>query len=334
MSEQTDDTLTTPSCSYERSDGSRCPGDIVNTETNLCYWHDRESAKEGPEVRTQLEAWAESGHSMEGFELRFASLEGLKLANKPNCDLRKANLFRASLQGASMFNVDLRGAELVKANLAGANLNESLLQDVNLLGATLDATRLERVEWSERCLNEMQAMDARRAGDQESALQKLKEAQEVYRALRRAYGAQSDAIQAGAFFRREMIMRRWQMPPWSGGRIWSWIVDASCAYGESPPRVMISSLVLNLVCAVGYFFAGINGPEGLAIFDPAAGLKANVVAFFECVYYSVVTFTTLGYSDEARQIWIVRPLASAQAFIGAFMMALFVVTFGKRMTRS
>jgi hypothetical protein len=42
----------------------------------------------------------------------------------------------------------------------------------------------------------------------------------------------------------------------------------------------------------------------------------------------------LGYSDKARQIWIVRPLASAQAFIGAFMMALFVVTFGKRMTRS
>ncbi len=59
-----------------------------------------------------------------------------------------------------------------------------------------------------------------------------------------------------------------------------------------------------------------------------------MIAFFECVYYSVVTFTTLGYSDEARQIWLVRFLASAQAFIGAFMMGLFVVTFGKRMTRS
>jgi hypothetical protein len=51
------------------------------------------------------------------------------------------------------------------------------------------------------------------------------------------------------------------------------------------------------------------------------------------VYYSIVTFTTLGYSDEARQIWLVRPLAAAQAF-GAFMMALFVVVFGKKMTRS
>ena len=337
MSEQVDDTQTAPdaaSCSYVRSDGSRCPGEIVDTETNLCFWHDRDSPKDGPQVRVQLEEWAESGCSMEGFELRYASLEGLKLSNKPNRDLRKANLFRASLQGASLFNVDLRGAELMKANLAGANMNEANMQDVNLLGATLDATRLEHVEWSDLCLNERQALEALRAGDEEGALQKLKEAQEVYRALRRAYGAQSEPIQAGVFFRREMIMRRWQMPRWSGGRLWSWIVDASCAYGESPPRVIVSSLVLNIVCAVGYFFAGINGPEGLAVFDPGAGLKANVVAFFECVYYSVVTFTTLGYSDEARQIWIVRPLASAQAFIGAFMMALFVVTFGKRMTRS
>jgi hypothetical protein len=34
-----------------------------------------------------------------------------------------------------------------------------------------------------------------------------------------------------------------------------------------------------------------------------------------------------------RSIWLVRPLAAAQAF-GAFMMALLVVVFGKKMTRS
>lgn len=337
MAEQADETQGATSgenCSYQGTDGSRCPGKIVNAKTNLCFWHDQESPKDGSEVRIQLEEWAESGRSMEGFELRYAALEGLKLANKPNRNLRKANLFRASLQGASLFNIDLRGAELIKANLSGANLNEASMQDVNLLGASLEGTRLERVEWSPRCINEREALDARRSGNRQLAQQKLKEAQEVYRTLRRAYGAQSEGIQAGDFFRREMIMRRWQMPVWSGGRLWSWLVDVSCAYGESPPRVIIFSLVLNLVCAVGYYFAGINGPTGLAIFDPGAGFKANFIAFWECVYYSLVIFTTLGYSDEARQVWIVRPLASAQAFIGVFMMALFLVTFSKRMTRS
>jgi hypothetical protein len=84
---------------------------------------------------------------------------------------------------------------------------------------------------------------------------------------------------------------------------------------------------------VGYYFAGIMSPAGWVKFDPSAGLETNLEQFFECVYYSIVTFTTLGYSDEARQIWLVRPLAAAQAF-GAFMMALFVVVFGKKMTRS
>jgi hypothetical protein len=68
-------------------------------------------------------------------------------------------------------------------------------------------------------------------------------------------------------------------------------------------------------------------------FDPSASMMTNLSHFAECVYYSVVTFTTLGYSDEARQVWIVRPLAAAQAFLGAFMMALFVTVFGKKMTR-
>ena len=137
-----------------------------------------------------------------------------------------------------------------------------------------------------------------------------------------------------AYFRMSSYRRLLEMPLWSAGRSWSKLVDLVCAYGESPPRVIVSALALNLICAVGYFFAGILSPEGPVKFNPTASLTTNLSHLAECVYYSVVTFTTLGYSDEARQIWIVRPLAAAQAFIGAFMMALFVVVFGKKMTRS
>ena len=327
-------TAATETCSYVRSDGSRCAGAVEDRERGLCFWHDVDLSKEGPDVRERLEAWAESGQSMEGFFLRYAALEGLKLSNKRNRDLRGANLFRANLQGASLHDVDLRGAELLKANLAGANLNEALLQDADLLGINLDGTRLERVEWGETCINERLAIQAEREGNRDESQAKYKEAEEVYRSLRRAYAARAEARQAGLFFRREMTILRRLMPLWSGGRAWSKLVDLTCAYGESPPRIIISALVLNLTCAVGYFFAGIQGVEGPVKFNPSAGLETNVETFFECVYYSVVTFTTLGYSDEARQIWLVRPLAAGQAFVGAFMMALFVVVFGKKMTRS
>ena len=51
------------------------------------------------------------------------------------------------------------------------------------------------------------------------------------------------------------------------------------------------------------------------------------------MYYSVVTFTTLGYGDMTPPDGIARPLAALQAFAGAFMMAMFVAVFGKKMTR-
>ncbi len=325
---------TRQSCGFVRSDGSRCPAASVDGTKGLCFWHDADISKEDRNVCELLEEWAESGQSMEGFSLRYASLEGLKLSNKRNRDLRGANLFRANMQGSSLYNVDLRGAVLLKANLAGANLNEALLQNAELLGASLEGARLERTEWGERCVNEQRAMQAERQGDRKKALAEYHEAEEVYRSLRRVYAARAEANQAGRFFWQEMTMRRKQMPLWSGGRAWSKLIDLVCAYGESPPRVIISALALNLICGVGYFFAGILSPEGPVKFDPSASLETNFSHFAECVYYSVVTFTTLGYSDEARQIWIVRPLAAAQAFIGAFMMALFVVVFGKKMTRS
>ena len=88
------------------------------------------------------------------------------------------------------------------------------------------------------------------------------------------------------------------------------------------------------LCGVYYAFAGILGPDGFSRFDVNAGFIANLKALSEGVYYSAVSFTSLGYSDEARQSWLVRPVTSTQAFLGQFMTALFVVVFGKRMTRS
>ena len=52
--------------------------------------------------------------------------------------------------------------------------------------------------------------------------------------------------------------------------------------------------------------------------------------FWNCLYFSVITFTTLGYGDfQPLEGWS-RFFAGSEAFIGAFMMALFVYTFARR----
>lgn len=57
-----------------------------------------------------------------------------------------------------------------------------------------------------------------------------------------------------------------------------------------------------------------------------------VTVFLDALYFSVVTFTTLGYGDFAP-VGPSRIIASAEAIIGSFTIALFVVVFVRRMAR-
>ena len=332
MSTVTDTPASPVTCAFVRSDGSLCPGPVEG-EGDLCFWHDPKASKETDDVRRRLEEWADTGESMEGFVLRFGRLEGLHLSNRPSTVMRNANLFKTRLQGASLWKLDLTGADLSKADLAGANLNESQMVGTNLLGTNFDGSRLERVEWGDKCTNELRALEALREGRTEDACAAFEEAEEIYRILRRSYDGAGRFEKVGAFFRREMTMRRMLMPRWSGARFWSKLVDVFCAYGESPPRVILSAMVVNIVVSCVFFLCGVNGPDGPLRIDLELGLWVNVEMYLNCLYYTVVTFTTLGYGEITPPTLFTRHLASTLAFAGAFMMAMFVAVFGKKMTR-
>ena len=60
-------------------------------------------------------------------------------------------------------------------------------------------------------------------------------------------------------------------------------------------------------------------------------IKNNLIKNFpNSLYFSLITFTTLGYGDFRPLEGCGRILAGSEAFIGAFMMALFVYTFARR----
>jgi hypothetical protein len=75
----------------------------------------------------------------------------------------------------------------------------------------------------------------------------------------------------------------------------------------------------------------VSGGE-LLQFNPADNFWHQLKLFGTCLYYSVVTFTTLGYGDITPIGWS-RLFAAFEAFTGSFTIALFVVVFVKKMTR-
>ena len=95
-------------------------------------------------------------------------------------------------------------------------------------------------------------------------------------------------------------------------------------YGERPVRVLVASAIIIL------FFAVLFSADGALSVREAQ----NEPGFLQGLYFSTITFTTLGYGDlypSAEGFW--RQLAMIEALTGGCLMALFIVCLAKRFSR-
>jgi len=259
------------------------------------------------------------GAHLEGAILEDAHLEGAYLAD---AYLEGANLWRAHLEGAKLLGTHLEGA-----NLSGAHLEGTYLFDAKFS----PDTNLEDADWGNYIL-----------GWEKKGHFGIAEG--VYRRLKRWYTDAGMYDIAGEFFFREMTARRknyW----WPGSKsksfkellhpfkpkelsraifprkpfhwAWSKLLSVLCGYGERPIRVVISVFVVVLVLAAAYYLWG----------------SFSSSSFWDTLYYSAVSFTALGYGWAPQPTGWAKGVGAAEAFVGVFMMALFLITFIRKMTR-
>jgi uncharacterized protein YjbI with pentapeptide repeats len=162
-----------------------------------------------------------------------------------------------------------------------------------------------------------------------------------YRYIKNLLNLQGDYAAAGEFHYIEMEAKRCRTQNLSC--LWLMLYKSLCGYGERPVRVIGASLVIILLGATLFFFCGIEHFDGSVYATGRAsiiqypfnisGIKsASLEDFGYCVYYSVVTFTTLGYGD-IHPLGLSHVFAAIESFIGAFFIALFVVVFARKMIR-
>ena len=317
-------------CRYLVADGRHCSEEAG--EHDLCHWHDPHHTHQEARSAEALEQYVRAGGLCHGLQLSRANLAGLNLVNKESDQgflLEQCNLYRANLRGGHLYGLRMKGGSLMKADLSDANLQCATLDDVNLLGIRWHNTRLDNMQTGKRV---MQDRKGRRERDPKQARIWFKEAEETYRDLRKASEAQGIFTMSGNCIQQELTMRRLQLPFWSTQRFTSWVVDLFCGYGEAPMRVVLFSLLLIFICSIFYFFCGLHFQGEHLIYQPGAPLEQNAIFLLECLYYSVVTFTTLGYGDFTP-VGLSRIFAAFEAFTGSFTLALFVVVFVRKMTR-
>ncbi|MFC3032364.1 ion channel [Pseudoalteromonas fenneropenaei] len=322
-----------PLCRYCSPDGHTCTE--IDMGSGFCFWHDNKFDKSGLELAHKLERYAKRGGLLQGLELKRANLEGLNLINleqNSGYDLSYSNFYRANLRGAHLFNNAICHASLMKADLREANLHCTDLRNTNLLGIKLDNTRIDNINLGDALAQEQQAKDARSKGNQEEALDYYQQSEEIYRILRKGAEQQGLFQMAGTYLYRELQMRHQQYPRGSKRWLFSSFSDFFCGYGEKPENVIRFSLGMIFICAICYFFLGVSFQDQLLVFNAKASWQDNLSALLNSCYFSVVTFTTLGYGD-ITPVGVSRFVAALEAFTGSFTLALFVVVFVKRMTR-
>lgn len=142
----------------------------------------------------------------------------------------------------------------------------------------------------------------------------LREARLCFELAGLPVGARFCHIKAKKIARDHAHGRLRKLKEWFSYIFWCW--------GESPLRVAVWGAVWIILFALVYCVQGVKSGEAY-----------TTHSFLQSLYFSIVTFTTLGYGDMTPGSGLSRTCACVEAVSGTFFMGLFLVTFVRRFAR-
>ena len=257
-----------------------------------------------------------SGADISSAGLYKAQLTGATLtaANLKGVDLSEANLSDADLRGANLVGADLTGADLRNANLTNANLRDACLERANITGASLRTARIEGANVTGVVYGNFRNMSGHYLG---------------IRGLDAVYGnalfvrdardqdyidtleSSISALPIGLTKSIEVLLFR----------AWG-LFD----HGRSLLKVGIYALVLATLYGIIYSF---DMWLGWGMMD----YSNSAQSWFTPFYYSMVTYTTLGYGDVTAENVYGEMLVISEVVLGYFTLGLLLSIIANTIAR-
>jgi hypothetical protein len=292
-----------------------------------------------------------SGANFSETDFSGADLDGASLtsANLKMASLTGADLAGADLSGADLYKADMTGVFGVGANLAGAYLAECCLSNADLRGANLEAANLAHADVSHANLAgadlteadmsgaDIRGTDISQANIAGASVHGLRYGS--FMSMKGHYFALRglDSCFGNALFTRDAqdqdyldSLKRsidetpspiWRKAKQLAFRAWS-IIDFGRSLGKP------AAYALTLAMTFGTLYS-LDRAYEWGMMDYSRSADTPLSPF----YYSIVTYTTLGFGDITPQNWVGEVVVVAEVIMGYTTLGLLLSILANRIAR-
>jgi hypothetical protein len=276
------------------------------------------------------------GTDLSNANLKMVSLKGADLSG---ANLSGAELYKADLSGAYLTEANLQGSYLAEANFNGADLRGCILQGADLTEANLGGVNLSKSDMTDVNLTQADITNANLNHTKLSSANLIGLRYGNFHSMRGHYlGIRGlDSCYGNAIFVRDAKDQDYldtmehnidQMPS-SGTRrarrilfeVWRFI-----DYGRSLTKPFLYAIILASFFGVIYAF-------DMFLSWGLMDYSGSAQSLFTPFYYSIVTYTTLGFGDITPQHWIGEIIVVAEVVLGYTTLGLLLSILANRVAR-
>lgn len=269
----------------------------------------------------------------------FFDLSGFITLFKDNCSISECVFKNCNLEKSIFINTSLYKAKFILSNLKYSILKETniksmIISDCDMRNIKIIDSKMEDLLFEDEFLTKL---------DEESFIDEmvidkgnkdLEKVYKIYKDLSTKFEANRLPNKAGEYYYLYKMLENKNLKGLD--KIKSYIYWMLCGYGEKPTYALITSIEIVLIFTLLYMFTGLSIGTEIIDYDililkelPSSGLLLD---FLKSLYFSVVTFTTVGYGDITPIGYSVL-LSGIEMFLGVTMVGIWTATLARKITR-
>lgn len=279
-------------------------------------------------------------NSVQFSNCNFEDEEKIIVLFKENCVFERCNFYKTNMKNIVFENVKFTEVKISLSSTRNSIFNRCFIDSIIFSDCDLKSMKTIRTE-----INELSFEDEFTSKVDENTfidLLKLNEKDKSeYENIFKAYKSISAVFEknslfnyAGEYYYLAKCAERKYLKGLE--KVKSNIFYYSCGYGERPIFALISSLEIVLIFSIIYMFSGLCVNERIIHYNLNILFylprKLMYMDLIDCFYFSLVTFTTVGYGDIFPIGYSVL-FSCVEMLLGVTMVGVWTATLARKITR-